>query len=248
MNHAPTTMTYSFIIPAYNEAAAIGEALARVSAYAARLGDWQLIVVDDGSTDATARIVSEAATREPRVRLVHLPENRGKGAAVRAGMAVATGEWRIFLDADLSTEPEAFEGFRPYLADNDILIASRSVVGADLVARQPWWREKSGRVFNFLVRLIVGLPYRDTQCGFKCFRTPAAALFADVTTEGWAFDVEVLARARCAGLHIVELPVRWRHDATTTVRAGALFGIMRDLWRIRRLTRVAERPIVRNPL
>ncbi len=248
MHHTPTIMTYSFIIPAYNEAAAIGEAVARVSAYAARLGDWELIVVDDGSTDATARIVSEAALREPRMRLVRLPENHGKGAAVRAGMAAATGEWRIFLDADLSTEPEAFEGFRPFLADHDVLIASRAVSGADVVAHQPWWREKSGRIFNQLVRLIVGLPYRDTQCGFKCFRAPAAALFADVATEGWAFDVEVLARARRAGLRIVELPVRWRHDATTTVRAGALFGIIRDLWRIRRLTRTFERPSVRNLL
>lgn len=241
-------MTYSFIIPAYNEAAAIGEAVARISAYAARLGDWELIVVDDGSTDATARIVAEAATREPRIRLLRLPHNRGKGAAVRAGMAAATGEWRIFLDADLSTEPEAFEGFRSYLADHDVLIASRAVAGADLVARQPWWREVSGRFFNLLVRLIVGLPFRDTQCGFKCFRAPAAALFMDVATDGWAFDVEILARVRRAGLRIIELPVRWRHDATTTVRAGALFGIMRDLWRIRRLTRVSERPIVRSPL
>ncbi|TAK04891.1 glycosyltransferase family 2 protein [Patescibacteria group bacterium] len=241
-------MTYSFIIPAYNEAAAIGEALARVSAYAARLGDWEIVIVDDGSTDATARIVGEAAAREPRIRLLRLPQNRGKGAAVRAGMAAATGEWRIFLDADLSTEPEAFEGFRPYLSDHDVLIASRAVTGADLVARQPWWREKSGRVFNLLVRLIVGLPFRDTQCGFKCFRAPAAALFQDVATDGWAFDVDVLARARRAGLRIIELPVRWRHDATTTVRAGALFGIVRDLWRIRRLTRASERPIVRSPL
>lgn len=241
-------MTYSFIIPAYNEVAAIGEAMARVSTYASRLGDWELIVVDDGSTDATARIVAEAERREQRIRLVRLPENRGKGAAVRAGMAAATGEWRIFLDADLSTEPEAFEGFRPYLTDNDVLIASRAVSGSDLVARQPWWREKVGRLFNLLMRRIVGVPFRDTQCGFKCFCAPAAALFADVTTEGWAFDVEVLARAQRAGMRIVELPVRWRHDATSTVRPGALFGIIRDLWRIRRLTRASERPIVRSPL
>lgn len=229
-------MTYSFIIPAYNEAAAIGEALARVSAYAARLGGWELIVVDDGSTDATADVVAAAAAHEPRIRLIRQPANRGKGAAVRAGMAAAAGEWRIFLDADLSTEPEALEGFRPFLGAHDVLIASRAVAGADIVARQPWWREKSGRVFNLLVRTIVGLPFRDTQCGFKCFRASASAVFADVVTDGWAFDVEVLARARRSGLRIVELPVRWRHDATSTVRGSALFPVVRDLWRIRRIT------------
>lgn len=241
-------MTYSFIIPAYNEEAAIGPALAAVLAYADALGDAEALVVDDGSRDATAARVAAVAARDPRVRLIRLPENRGKGAAVQAGMAAATGEWRIFLDADLSTRPEQFETFRPHLAAADVLVGSRAVPGAAIAAHQPFWREQGGRVFNRIVRLLLGLPIQDTQCGFKCFSARAAAHFAETRTAGWAFDAEVLARAHRAGLRLKELPVAWRHDPTSHVRVSGILRALGDVLRIRRLTRTEKRPIVESPL
>lgn len=241
-------MTYSFIIPAYNEESAIAEAVAAVLAYADRLGDAELVVVDDGSSDATAARVQAAAASDPRVRLVRLSANRGKGAAVKAGMAAATGEWRIFLDADLSTRPEEFESFRAHLAAADVLVGSRAVPGARIAVHQPYWREQGGRIFNRIIQLLLGLPIRDTQCGFKCFSARAAAHFAETRTDGWAFDAEVLARAHRAGLRLQELPVAWRHDPTSHVRLGGIARALADLMRIRRLTRAAKRPKVGGPL
>ncbi len=239
-------MTYSFIIPAYNEESAIAEAIAAVLAYADRLGDAELVVVDDGSTDATAARV--AAVRDPRLRLIRLPQNRGKGAAVRAGMLAAAGEWRIFLDADLSTRPEEFESFRPHLAAADVLVGSRAVPGARIAVRQPFWREQGGRVFNRAVQLLLDLPIRDTQCGFKCFSARAVPAFAETRTDGWAFDAEVLVRAHRGGLRVRELPVAWRHDPTSHVRLSGIARAVIDLLRIRRLTRAAKPPMVEGPL
>ncbi len=226
-------MTYSFVIPAYNEAAAIAEAVRRTATYAATLGDFEIVVVDDGSNDDTARVVEDAARADAHVRLVRLPENRGKGAAVRAGMAAVTGDWRIFLDADLSTAPEAFETFRSHLAGNDVIIGSRAVSGAIISTHQPSWREAGGKFYNHCVRMITRLPFHDTQCGFKAFNVRATALFTDVRTDGWAFDVEVLSRCQKAGLRIKELPVIWRHDRSSTVRVGGMIRAVADLVRIR---------------
>lgn len=227
-------MNISFIIPAYNEAACIDAALHAVSGYAASLGiGWEAVVVDDGSTDQTAAIAARRAEADAHIRVLRQP-NRGKGAAVRAGMQAATGEWRIFLDADLSTAPEMFERFRPFLAEVDILIASRAVAGAELAPRQPWPREISGRVFNLLVRAIVGLPFADTQCGFKAFHARTMDLFAAQEFPGWAFDVELLARAKRRGYRVREVPVVWRNDPSSTVRPAAALRAVADLFRIAR--------------
>lgn len=227
-------MTYSFIIPAFNEAQDIGRAIAAVCAYATRLAEpFEVLVVDDGSTDDTAAAAAQAAHGDPRVRVIRLDTNQGKGAAVRTGILAASGAWRIFLDADLSTAPEMFDRFLPYLATHDVLIASRAVPGADLVLRQSPLREFSGRVFNAVVRWLVGLPFVDTQCGFKVFASHTMDLFEKQEFPGWAFDVEVLVRAVRRHYRVREVPVIWKNDPTTTVRTGAALRAIHDIWRIR---------------
>src|SRR3989344_5292799 len=227
-------MTYSFIIPAYNEEKTIRAAAERVRSYAEGLdGDFEIIIVDDGSSDGTARIASELAEAEPRLRLIRLPENRGKGAAVKAGMLAARGEWRIFLDADLSTLPEEFEWFRTHLDSHDIIIGSRALRESRILTHQPPLRELSGKLFNLAVRGIVGLPFRDTQCGFKAFHSRTADLFNTQELHGWAFDVELLAKARKRGFRIAEIPITWKNDPTTTVKTSAAIRTLGDLVRIR---------------
>ncbi|OGG51448.1 hypothetical protein A3D72_04160 [Candidatus Uhrbacteria bacterium RIFCSPHIGHO2_02_FULL_57_19] len=228
-------MTYSFIIPAYNEEKTIRAAAERVRSYAEGLdGDFEIIIVDDGSSDGTARIASELAEAEPRLRLIRLPENRGKGAAVKAGMLAATGEWRIFLDADLSTLPEEFEWFRTHLASHDIIIGSRALRESRVLIHQPFLREYSGKLFNLAVKTIVGLPFHDTQCGFKAFHARTIGLFERQELHGWAFDVELLANAVKRGFRVAEVPITWRNDPTTTVKTGAALRTVGDLFRIRR--------------
>lgn len=227
-------MTYSFIIPAFNEAAVIGQAVGAVLAYAERLAEpFEVIVVDDGSRDTTAAVAAQAAPGDRRVRVISLATNQGKGAAVRAGMLAAHGQWRIFLDADLSTAPAMLDRFLPHLGENDILIASRAVAGATLVVRQSFFRECSGRLFNAVVRGLVGLPFADTQCGFKVFAAHTMDVFERQEFPGWAFDVEVLVRALRRNYRVREIPVVWKNDPTTTVRTRAALRALHDIWRIR---------------
>lgn len=228
------TPTYTFIIPAYNEADVIGEAVLRTAAYARTLGAaWELIVVDDGSTDGTADVARRLVSRVPQLVVLRLASNQGKGAAVRAGILAGQGTWRIFLDADLSTTPEMFERFRPYLERYDILIASRGLPDSRIVRHQSVFRETSGRIFNTIVRRLLSVPFRDTQCGFKAYHARVADLFVRQEFPGWAFDVEVLTRASRAGLRIREIPVVWVNDPSSTVRFSAALRAVGDIWKIR---------------
>jgi glycosyltransferase involved in cell wall biosynthesis len=213
--------TYSIIIPAYNESQRLGATLDRVLAHVEASG-WkaEILVVDDGSTDSTADLVREYAGRHPAIRLIQNPGNRGKGYSVRNGMRHATGEILLFTDSDLSAPiAEAGKLFARIAAGADVAIGSRWLDPATQTARQPLYRQLFGRIFNLLLRLILGLRFKDTQCGFKAFTRRAAQLiFARQRIERWGFDPELLFLAGKLGLKVEEVPVEWADDPRTKVR------------------------------
>lgn len=207
----------SVVIPAYNEEARLGPTVERVLAYlAARGGDTELVVVDDGSKDGTA-----ALARAGGARVIVQPANRGKGAAVRTGMLAATGSRVLFSDADLATPIEELAKLEARLdAGDDVAIGSRALRDSDIRVRQHWMRESMGRGFNLIVRALLLGGIRDTQCGFKLFTREAAQdLFGRATIDGFAFDVEILWLAR-GRFRVVEVPVVWRHVEESKVSPG----------------------------
>lgn len=200
----------SVVVPAYNEVSRIGSCVERATAYlAAQSYASELIVVSDGSTDATARIAREVG-RE-RVRVIEIPTNRGKGYAVRTGVLAAAGSQVLFSDVDFSTPIDEVERFLAALAEGyDVMVGSRALTDSDIRARQAWWRQSMGRVFNRIVRATLDFEMRDTQCGFKCFRREAArAIFSRARIDRFAFDVEALWIAQRLKLRVGELPVTW---------------------------------------
>jgi dolichyl-phosphate beta-glucosyltransferase len=214
---------FSVVIPAFNEASRIGETLRLTLDYLRNVSpESELIVVNDGSTDATSPIVREVLeTAKIETRLLENFPNRGKGAAVRSGLLAAQKPIALFFDADLSTPLEETPKVIEPIAGGEIDIAfgSRALDRRLIGHRQPWRREQAGRVFNLLVRLATGLPFWDTQCGFKAFRIDVCRpIFEAVRIDGFAFDVELLYLAHRAGLRIREIPVHWNHSAGSKVR------------------------------
>jgi dolichyl-phosphate beta-glucosyltransferase len=208
----------SIVVPAYNEAARIGAALEAISAWAARRERGpEVVVVDDGSTDATGAIVAVHAAAG--VHLVRLPENRGKGAALRAGVLLTRGDFVLLTDADLSTPIGEVDRLLPYLRAADVVLGSRDLPDSRVVRHQPLARELLGKLFNLAIRALGVRGIRDTQCGFKLLRGDVArALFAELTVERFAFDVELVWLAQRAGYRVVEVGVEWRNDPATRVR------------------------------
>lgn len=212
-------MKLSLIIPAYNEADRIQATLESTEAYLNEQGyDYEIIVVDDGSTDATQQVVRDT---HPEVHLESYGENRGKGYAVRHGMAIAKGEFRLFSDADSSTPVDELEKVWPrFDAGADVVIGSRALPGSDIEEHQPWYRENMGRAFNTMLRAAGLTRFRDTQCGFKAFtRRASDIVFPRQTIDGFAFDPEILLIAQIHGLRIDEVPVRWINCPHTRVNA-----------------------------
>ena len=211
---------YSIVIPAYNEAARISSALEAVVGCIRQRG-WsaEVIVVDDGSRDQTAALVRAFAANAPEVRLLQNPGNRGKGYSVRHGLLQALGEVVMFTDADLSAPIEEAEGLFAAIAGGaDIAIGSRWLERTRQTIRQPLYRQFFGRCFNAVTRAVMGLPYADTQCGFKAFtRAAAQTVFQLQTIERWGFDPEILFIALKRGYRIVEVPVSWAHDERTQI-------------------------------
>ena len=209
---------YSIVIPAYNEALRIPATLREVIA-CVREHAWQaeIIVVNDGSTDATASVVRAIAETAPELRLIENPGNRGKGYSVRSGMLQALGEVVMFTDADLSSPMEEAERLFAAIADGaDIAIGSRWLEKGRQTHRQPLYRQFFGRCFNAVTRFVMGLHFADTQCGFKAFtRAAAQTVFQLQTIERWGFDPEILFIALKRGLRVVEVPVSWGHDERT---------------------------------
>lgn len=225
----------SIVIPAYNEAAAIEETLERVRAYLVRQGGpFEIIVVDDGSSDATADIVDRLSSNDSRIKPIRHEKNRGKGAAVRTGLIAASGPTALFLDADLSAPPEAVGQLLIELSDHDLVIGSRYVEGAVIAQRQPFRRRAASRAFNVLVRLMFSLPFRDTQCGCKALGPEALAVARGLDTDGWAFDVELLARAQKNGLRIAEIGIPWNDKGRSRVRLSHTGRIFKELILVKR--------------
>jgi len=211
-------LTLSIVLPAYNEAARIGASLDKITDYAQHHA-WtvEVTVVNDGSTDNTADIVRQYAAQHPWLRLIENPGNRGKGFSVRNGMLHARGDILLFSDADLSSPiEEADKLIAAIQAGADVAIGSRWIRKELQVVPQPLRRQILGRMFNLALRLVLGLNFKDTQCGFKAFRRSAAELvFTQQQVETWGFDPELLYLAKMAGLRIVEVPVYWAHSEGT---------------------------------
>ena len=214
---------FTVVIPCYNEAARIGAtARTTIDYLGANSPESELIIVNDGSTDATSS-VAKAVLAEARLqtRLLENFPNRGKGAAVRSGLLAATKPIGLFFDADLSTPlseiPKVIEPIAK--GDVDLAFGSRALDRKLIGVHQPWRREQAGRVFNLVVRLATGMPFWDTQCGFKAFRLDVCrSILEKARISGFAFDVELLFLAYRAGLRLREVPVRWNHAEGSKVR------------------------------
>jgi dolichyl-phosphate beta-glucosyltransferase len=211
----------SIVIPAYNEEKRLPASLDTILAYVGgRYSFIEVLVVDDGSRDGTADCVRDYAATHPAVRLLQNPGNRGKGYAVRNGMLNAKGEWALFTDADLSSpiEEVAKLSMAAALQDAQVAIGSRALDRSLIGVHQPAGREYAGRIFNFVMRVATGLPFLDTQCGFKLYQTAAArSIFAKQQLDGFGFDVEDLFIAKQLGIRVVEVPVRWNNVEGTKV-------------------------------
>ena len=211
-------MTYSFIVPAYNESSRIRPTLNEMLRYTAEQNwDAEILVVDDSSRDDTAEVIREYARAHSQIRLLQNPGNRGKGFSVRNGMLHARGDICLFTDADLSSPiseaPKLFEAIR---SGADVVIGSRWLRAELQTERQPLYRQAFGRIFNLVLRLFLGLTFKDTQCGFKAFRRAAAQrVFPLQKIERWGFDPEILYIARRMGLKVAEVPVLWAHSEGT---------------------------------
>ncbi len=211
---------YSIVIPAYNEGARLGATLERVLAYVHTQGwDSEVIVVNDGSCDNTADIVRSFEKKAPTLRLVENPGNRGKGYSVRNGMLSARGQIVLFTDADLSSPiEEASKLFEALEKGADIAIGSRWLRAETQTQRQPLHRQLFGRIFNWMLRLTLGLHFKDTQCGFKAFKQPAVqAIFPRQKIERWGFDPEILFLAQKLKFMVQEVPVVWAHRDGTSI-------------------------------
>ena len=210
----------SIVIPAYNEAARIERTLGRVlQCVRERQWDAEVLVVDDGSSDDTAVIVRSHMQESPELYLIQNPGNRGKGYSVRNGLLQAAGEIVMFTDADLSAPMEEADRLFAAIEDGaDVAIGSRWLDRSRQTLHQPLYRRFFGRCFNALTRAVMGLPYADTQCGFKAFRRKTAqVIFRLQRVERWGFDPEILFIARKLGFTIAEVPVSWGHDERSKI-------------------------------
>ena len=211
----------SLVLPAYNEVVRLPPSLELIRRHLDAAGrPYEVLVVDDGSEDGTREMVEQVRSGWPQLQLIVFDQNLGKGAAVRAGMLQSVGQLRLFSDADLSTPIEELEKLWDQAAREGArcAIGSRALDRSLIGTHQPAFRENMGRVFNLLMRLETGLPFRDTQCGFKLFETAAAReIFSRQRINGFGFDVEVLYIAKHLGYRTLEVPVRWNDVAGTKV-------------------------------
>src|SRR6267154_1610612 len=242
-----TSLKLSIIVPAYNEAARLGPSLRTIVDYLKQQRDQsEVIVVDDGSTDNTATVAEESLADSGAVatRVIRYDQNRGKGYAARTGLLAARANIALFSDADLSTPiTETPKLLDPILSGEcDLVFGSRALDRRLIGVHQSWRREQGGRLFNLIVRVATGLPFWDTQCGFKAFRMNVCRpLIEAAQIDRFGFDVELIYLAHLAHLRLREVPVRWDHDPASKVL------VMRDSFRmfdeVRRIRREVDRGI-----
>jgi glycosyltransferase involved in cell wall biosynthesis len=237
-------LSLSIVVPAYNEGSRLGKSLSAIATY---LNEFhprsELIVVDDGSTDNTASVAREELANSPNLRtsVISYQSNLGKGRAVRLGLLASRGEIVLFTDADLSTPitetPKVIEPISR--GECDLTFGSRALDRSLIGVHQPWRREQGGRVFNLIVRLATGLPFWDTQCGFKAFRMSSCRpIIEGATIDRFGFDVELLYVAYRAGLRLKEIPVRWNHEQGSKVNvASDSIKMLSEVGRIRQQAR-----------
>jgi glycosyltransferase involved in cell wall biosynthesis len=227
----------SIIIPAYNEAERLPHTLVDIDKrLSAADYSYEIVVVNDGSTDATATIVKNMAKMVKNLKLIDLRQNSGKGSAVRQGMLLSTGKIRLFTDADNSTSIDQFEKMMPLFKEGaDVVIGSRAAKGSVLAPAEPWYRQVPGKIGNLVFQSVLGLwGIWDTQCGFKAFTEEAAERVFNISVvEGWGFDVEILALAKRMGYKIREIPVHWTNDTRSHVKASAYLKVLRETGTIR---------------
>jgi len=229
-------MEISVVIPAYNEEERLPKTLESIIDYFDKLNKtYEIIVVDDGSVDRTVEI---AQKYNPLVHTLQLPKNSGKGAAVKAGIQEASGDYILFSDADLSTPIYEFEKLISRLENSaDIAIGSRAIDSSLIKVHQPFYREWMGKTFNKIVRLFVLQGIKDTQCGFKLFKKSVAKqVFSKAQINGFGFDVEILYLAKKMNYKIVEVPVEWRNDTKTKINPiRDSFNMLIEILKVRRL-------------
>jgi dolichyl-phosphate beta-glucosyltransferase len=222
----------SIIIPAYNEAERLPLTLIDVDKHLSEQEySYEIIVINDGSTDNTTEIVERFIPLVKNLKILDNKENQGKGGAVKQGMLITKGNWRLFMDADNSTSISEFNKMLPYLKEGfDIVIGSRAVKGATLNPPQPFYRQLAGKLGNLFIQLLTLRGIKDSQCGFKCFSEESAErIFAINKIKDWAFDVEVLALAKSMGYRVKEMPVNWTNSPQSHVRFSSYF---KTLWEV----------------
>ncbi|MFP4112677.1 MAG: dolichyl-phosphate beta-glucosyltransferase [Candidatus Woesearchaeota archaeon] len=212
-------MNLSLVIPAYDEEKRILKTLEKVHDFLLKNKfDFEIIVVNDGSTDDTEKMVDYFSKQHSHVKLINNPGNKGKGYSVKNGMLHARKDWVLFSDADLSTPIEDLNKFEKYTKKYDIIFGSRGMKNSRIVVKQPWYRRIPGKIFPVIVRLLVLPDFHDTQCGFKMFRKSVIKdIFEKQTIDGWAFDVELLFIAKKSGHMIKEVPVTWKNDLRSKI-------------------------------
>ncbi len=226
----------SVVLPAYNEEKRIEATLRDVNAYlSGQSYVSEILVIDDGSKDKTVSLVKNLALTIPRIRLVQNSENHGKGWVVKQGMLEASGDIRVFMDADNSTKINEIEKFLPYFEQGfDMVVGSRRIEGANIAVHQGLFRDFLGGVFRLIVHTLVPVGVTDSQCGFKAFTAEATnKIFPKQTIFRWAFDVEILALARRAKMKIKEAPITWVNDGESHVKFSGMINMLFEIVEIR---------------
>jgi len=243
-HNGTATVDLSVVIPAFNEQRRIGRSIEAVRGYLRRSGlAWELIVVDDGSTDRTASVADEIVAQDPNVRLIRSARNGGKGNAVRAGVLASRGRDVLISDADLSTPIDELERLVASRNGAVAAVGSRAAAGARIERDQWVVRRWLGRLGNRVIRVVAVPEIDDTQCGFKLFHGPAARrLFALTRVNGWGIDVEVLHLCAKFGWPVVEVPVRWAHASGSKLRPWAYVQVLTEIAYLRLAHRRTRNP------